>query len=154
MLKKFSYLVAALSVALASTQAMADRVGMPGNMPPSYAECGSCHTSYVPALLPAKSWSNLMGSLGKHFGTDASMDQKSAAEISSWLTNNAAGTRGLSEAPRDNRITNSAWFARKHREVGNTVWLRASIKSRANCTACHRQAGNGDFEEDNVRIPR
>ncbi len=154
MLKKFTQLVAALSVALASTHAMADSIGMPGNMPKSYAECGSCHTSYAPALLPAKSWLSLMGSLGKHFGTDASMDQKSAAEISSWLKNNAAGARRSADVPRDNRITNSAWFASEHREVGSAVWLRASIKSRANCTACHRQAGNGDFEEDNVRIPR
>jgi mono/diheme cytochrome c family protein len=155
MRKNLSQFVAGLCVALASAQAMADRAGMPGSMPKSYvAECASCHTPYAPGLLPAKSWRSVMSSLDKHFGTDASMDAKSVAEISAWLQNNAANSRKFADAPPDNRITSSAWFARKHREVGKNVWLRASIKSRSNCAACHQQAANGNFEEDNVRIPR
>lgn len=154
-MKKLSRLVAGLCVALVSAQAMADRIGMPGNMPKSYVtECASCHTSYAPGLLPAKSWSSVMNSLDKHFGTDASIDAKSVAEISAWLQSNAAGSRKFAAAPPDNRITSSPWFARKHREVGKDVWLRASVKSRSNCVACHQQAAKGDFDEDSVRIPR
>ena len=155
MINNLSRLVAGLCVALASAQVIADSAGMPGSMPKSYAaECASCHTPYPPGLLPAKSWSSVMGSLDKHFGTDASIDAKSVAEISAWLQNNAASARKFAEAPPDNRITSSAWFVRKHREVGKDVWLRASVKSRANCAACHQQAAKGDFDEDNVRIPR
>jgi nitrate/TMAO reductase-like tetraheme cytochrome c subunit len=155
MMKNLTQLAAALCVALISTQALADRIGMPGNMPKSYlAECASCHTPYAPGLLPAKSWSNLMGSLDKHFGADAAIDAKSAREISAWLQANAATSRKFAAAAPDNRITSGAWFAREHREVGNDAWLRASIKSRANCGACHLQAARGDFNEDNVRIPR
>lgn len=154
-MKKSFQLLAGLCVALGSMQAMADSIGMPGNMPKSFmGECASCHTPYAPGLLPAKSWLSVMTSLDKHYGTDASIDAKSVAQISTWLQSNAAGSRKLSETPPDNRITSSAWFARKHREVGKDVWLRASVKSRSNCIACHQQAAKGDFEEDNVRIPR
>ena len=31
---------------------------------------------------------------------------------------------------------------------------RKSIGSAANCTACHRQAEQGNFEEDAIRIPK
>jgi hypothetical protein len=34
------------------------------------------------------------------------------------------------------------------------MFKRAAIKSPANCTACHRDAAQGDFEEDRVRIPK
>lgn len=155
MMKQLPHIVAGLCIALASAQVMADSIGMPGSMPKSYAaECASCHTPYAPGLLPAKSWLSVMSSLDKHFGTDASIDEKSVAEISAWLRNNAATSRKFSEVPPDNRITSSVWFAKKHREVGKDVWLRASIKSRANCAACHQQAAKGDFDEDSVRIPR
>lgn len=154
-MKKLFRFAAMLWVALACTQSMADDVGMPGKMPKSFAaECASCHTLYAPGLLPAKSWLSVMGSLDKHFGTDASIDEKSVAEISAWLKDNAASSRKFAEAPRDNRISNSAWFARKHSELGKDVWLRPSIKSRSNCVACHQQASRGHFDEDSVRIPR
>lgn len=152
---KFSRLAIGASLALASALAMADRIGMPGNMPPSFtAECASCHTAYAPGLLPAKSWQGVMNSLDKHYGTDASIDAKSVAEISAWLQKNAASSRKFSEAPPDNRITSSEWFTRKHREIKKEVWLRASVKSRSNCIACHQQASKGDFDDDNVKIPR
>lgn len=148
-------ILAGSCAALLSAPALADNVGMPGNMPKSYAaECASCHIPYAPGLLPAKSWRGIMLSLDKHYGTDASLDPKSVAEIAAWLDQYAAGSRKFAEPSPDNRISSSAWFARKHREIGKEVWLRASVKSRANCAACHRQAEKGNFDEDNVRIPK
>jgi hypothetical protein len=38
--------------------------------------------------------------------------------------------------------------------VGSKVWKRASIKSAANCGACHSGAARGDFDEDRVKIPQ
>ena len=52
-------------------------------------ECAACHMAYPPGLLPAASWQRLMGSLDKHFGTDASLDAASVREISGWLKSNA-----------------------------------------------------------------
>ena len=34
-------------------------------------ECGSCHVAYPPQLLTAQNWQRLMGSLDKHFGSNA-----------------------------------------------------------------------------------
>ena len=42
----------------------------------------------------------------------------------------------MREAPPQDRITQSAWFERKHRDIEPAVWKRASIGSRANCMAC------------------
>lgn len=148
-------LITGSCAALLSAYALADNVGMPNSMPKSYAaECASCHIPYAPGLLPSKSWQGIMHSLDKHYGTDASMDQKSVTEISAWLDRYAASSRKFAESSPDNRITSSAWFARKHRKVDKDAWLRTAIKSRANCAACHQQAAQGDFEEDDVRIPR
>ncbi|NMM37000.1 MAG: cytochrome C [Glaciimonas sp.] len=141
--------------ALLSANALAESVGMPNTMPKSYtAECASCHIPYAPGLLPSKSWLGIMHSLDKHYGTDASIDAQSVTEISAWLDKYSSGSRKFSEVSPDYRISSSAWFARKHREVRKDVWLRTAIKSRANCSACHKQAAQGDFDEDNVRIPK
>ncbi len=155
MKNSLSRFLIASSLMLGSTLALADRIGMPGNMPKSFtAECASCHTAYAPGLLPAKSWQGVMNSLDKHYGTDASIDAKSLAEISAWLQINAASSRKFTEAPPDNRITGSDWFARKHGEIKKDVWLRASVKSKSNCIACHQQANKGDFDDDSVKIPK
>ena len=59
---------------------------------------------------------------------------------------------GASAAPL--RITETRWFVRKHDEVSQATWSRKSIGSAANCAACHRQAEQGVFDEDTVRIPK
>ena len=95
-----------------------------------------------------------MGSLDKHFGTDASLDPASAREISGWLNTNAGTSRRVSEVTPQDRITKSAWFVRQHDEVSSSVWKRKAVGTAANCAACHTQATQGDFNEDNVRIPK
>lgn len=121
---------------------------------PAYLqECAACHIAYPPSMLPAASWQRLMSNLPRHFGTDASLDAATAQEISAWLRRNADTRQGLTAPPED-RITRSVWFLRKHDEVPADTWKRASIKSAANCSACHSRAPKGDFDEDHVRIPR
>ncbi|MDE2428340.1 MAG: diheme cytochrome c [Burkholderiales bacterium] len=133
----------------------ADDIGMPAVVLKSYtSECAACHVAYAPGLLPAPAWNRLMNSLENHYGSDASIDEKSVKEISTWLQKHGASTRRFNEAPPDNRITSTAWFVRKHREIGSAVWTRTAVKSRANCVACHQRAAKGIFEEDEVRIPR
>lgn len=123
-------------------------------LPKVKQECTSCHGAYAPGLLPAESWQRLMNTLPQHFGADASLDAASAKEITTWLTANAGTYKRVREAPPGDRITQSAWFVRKHDEVPATTWKRASIRSPANCNACHAQADQGDFNEHGVRIPR
>jgi nitrate/TMAO reductase-like tetraheme cytochrome c subunit len=130
------------------------KMTMPTDMPASYeAECASCHMAYPPALLSQQSWKNLMSGLSKHFGTDASLDPKTQTELTNWLVKNATTRQKYSETAPENRITKTSWFIRKHDEVSADVWKRASIKSPANCGACHIDAANGVFSEKNIKIP-
>lgn len=115
------------------------------------AECASCHMAYPPGLLPATSWRRLMGGLAQHYGVNAELDDDSLREISDYLQQHAAPAR--TPAPPQDRITQSAWFVRKHREFSPQDWAHAAVKSAANCAACHVGAAQGDFEEDRVRLP-
>ena len=117
-------------------------------------ECGSCHVAYPPGLLPAASWARIMGGLGKHFGTDASLDATSTAEIAAWLKANAGTDRRAAQEPPQDRISHASWFVRQHDEVSASTWKRASIGSPSNCSACHAGAAKGDFNEHAVRIPK
>ena len=97
-----------------------------------------------------------MGSLNKHYGTDASLDEASTRSIIGWLKANAGTYKRVSEEPPQDRITKSTWFLRKHRdgEVPVGVWKRASVGSPSNCVACHAQAAQGHFNEHDVKIPK
>ena len=116
-------------------------------------ECAACHVAYPPGLLPAASWERIMGGLDRHFGTDASLDATTAAEIKTWLVAHAARGGRIGEPPQD-RISRSSWFVRQHDELPASTWKRASIGSPANCAACHAGAARGDFNEHQVRIPQ
>ncbi len=143
-----------VAVWLASTSAWAD--SYKGPTPPAVytQECGSCHLAFPPNLLPKASWQRVMNGLDKHYASDASLDAATQKQIDTWLqTYGGQGKRAREEPPQD-RITRSAWFERKHRGVSAATFKPASIKSPANCTACHRDAAQGDFEEDRVRIPK
>ncbi len=140
---------------LSATLALADgRPLQPRQMLPLYTqECAACHLAYPPGLLPASSWRRVMTGLERHYGTDASLDPAAVQQIATWLQANAGTYKRVSEAPAEDRITRSAWFARKHRELDDTVWRHASVKSAANCAACHTQAEQGRFDDDALRFP-
>lgn len=114
-------------------------------------ECSACHVGYPPQLLPARSWRAIMEGLGKHFGTDASLDPRAAAEVTAFLEQHAGRDRG---GPAAIRITDTAWFQKEHHEVPASTWAHPEVKSRANCPACHRAAERGDYGERTLRLPR
>lgn len=118
-------------------------------------ECSSCHIAYVPRLLPAESWRNMMAGLDKHFGTDASLDDKDNNEITAFLVTNASRRPSSTPTP-PLRISETAWFRREHNErhVKPAVWKNPQVKSPANCAACHPRADLGKFNEHEIRIPR
>lgn len=141
--------VAALGTARADGGALAPR-----HTPPAYIqECAACHTAYPPGLLPARSWQRLMTGLDRHYGTDASLDPATVKQLSDWLQANAGTYKRVNEEPPQDRITRSAWFERKHRKVDAAVWAQASVKSAANCSACHGGADRGEFDDDALRFP-
>ena len=154
---KTKHLIAALAL-LAATFSGAVRAEERGSStPPSplYAqECASCHIAYPAGMLPASSWERLMSNLPKHFGVDASLEPAQLKQLTPWLVSHAGTMRRVADNPPQDRISQSAWFVRKHHEVPADTWKRASIKSASNCAACHRGADKGDFDEDNVRVPK
>jgi len=116
-------------------------------------ECGSCHIAYPPRLLPASSWKQIMSGLDKHFGSDASLDQKTADQVAAFLERNA-GRERASRKSSTLRITDTRWFRHEHAEISARTWNNPKIKSASNCEACHAGAANGNFSEHRVRIPR
>lgn len=117
------------------------------------AECGSCHVAYPAQLLPATSWQRLMKGLDKHFGTDASVDAATAAEIGAFLDKYAGSKRGIA-GETTLRVSETAWFQREHSKVDAATWKNPKVKSAANCTACHTAAEAGDYRERGIRIPQ
>ena len=149
----------ALSVALlaVSLPALADRLPVPAH-PLYQEECGSCHLAYPPQMLDAHSWLHVMNGLDKHFGSDASLDPARRAAISDFLGRNAGSRKtGVTADAKGQpllRISDTAYFKRKHREIDPAVWKRAAVKSPANCAACHTRATEGDWSERSVIIPK
>lgn len=128
---------------------------MPRDMPKAYTqECAACHTAYPPGMLPKASWTRIMSGLDKHYGTDASLDAATVKQLSSWLQTHGGTYKRVRETPPpDDRITRSEWFLRKHRELDPSVWTHISVKSAANCAACHTAANQGNFDDNNLRFP-
>jgi len=147
----------ALLAATLAPQAWAEggaRINSVPPLPKYQQECASCHIAYPAGMLPPASWQRVMNTLDRHFGVDASLDAATARQISTWLAANAGTYKRVREEPPQDRITRSAWFVRKHDEVPASAWKLAAVKSPSNCSACHKLADQGDFNERNVRIPR
>lgn len=119
-------------------------------------ECGSCHVAYPPQLLSGAAWQSVIAGLDRHFGTDASLEGAKAREIGRFLAANAGGPERFDPGP-DPRITATPWFRRKHRDghhgLSAAVWKSPAVKSPANCEACHRNAAQGSYGEDDIRLP-
>ena len=146
--------LAAAILAAAATSAPAGEHRYAATNQTWQAECASCHIAYPPQLLPAHSWQRLMDGLDRHFGTDAGLAPAAASEIGRFLQANAAQGKRAARVEGSLRITETAWFTRKHDEVPARTWRHADVRSPANCSACHRQAEQGDYSERSVRIPK
>jgi len=153
-------IIAASLLALLATLALpaqADNYSVPKNAA-FEEECASCHMAYPPQMLHADSWRAMMGDLSHHFGSDASIDEKRRIAIADFLVANSGGrktgnTRDAQGKPLL-RITETARFEKKHREISAATWKRASIKSPANCGACHTRAAAGEYSERSINIPK
>lgn len=128
-----------------------------------HAECSVCHVAYPPGLLPERSWRAIMDGLDRHFGENASLDPADRRTITEFLAANAADRvdnrwahqiAAATPAGRTPlRITEFAWFERKHDELRAEVWKRKEVGSPANCGACHPGAEKGRFDEAAVVVP-
>ncbi len=99
------------------------------------SECGSCHIAYPPQLMSTENWQGLMGSLDKHFGSDATLDPKVNKDILGFLKRNAGSGELYSSTSL--RISDTPWFKREHHVIAAKEWSNSNVKSRSNCESCH-----------------
>jgi hypothetical protein len=126
-------------------------------------ECGACHLDFPPGLLTAASHRRVLAGLERHFGQNAELEADVRDRLEAWLIARSAESGSdrrsrkilTSTSPADAplRITEGAWFQRKHRKAGPGVVARPSIRTFANCGACHPGARDWDFDDDRVKIP-
>ncbi len=133
-----------------------------GNLPPvdhpaTLKECGDCHIPFQPQMLPMRSWRAIMSNLANHFGDNATLPEKTRADIEAYLVANAADApgdvlgkpflRGTPAGATPLRITDTSYWKYAHGEVSDAAFADPNIKKRSNCAACHRNAKRGQFGE-------
>jgi hypothetical protein len=122
-------------------------------------ECGACHMAFQPQFLPQRSWRRLMDGLANHFGEDASLPEATRQEIADYLIANAGDVSSSREGRRfaksiapdktPLRISEVPRWVHEHRgEVRESIWSDPRVRSKANCTACHRGAETGWYDDD------
>ncbi len=133
----------------------------------TYTEnCGECHFAYQPGLLPRRSWEALMtpARLEDHFGENAELDEADRKEILAFLSKHAADDssykrsikirKSLKSGQTPLRISEVPYIRRKHHELGRReIEDNKDVRFAGNCSACHRKAAEGIYDEDSVRIP-
>lgn len=147
-----------LIIALLPLAALADDVRPLRDAPPAFqSECGSCHVAFPPQLLGADDWRHVMRALDKHYGDNASLDEKTRQQLEDFLVRHAGGTKlgaGSTARPGEPpRLTQTDWFVRKHREVRSSDWQHPKVKTPANCVACHTKAAEGSYREREIVMP-
>jgi cytochrome b len=125
-------------------------------------ECGACHHSFHPSLLPRASWALLMKNLGNHFSEDASLPATEREEIAEYLSQYAAeawDTRAahlfsLTSADSPFSITATPAWQRIHRKLTPAQFAAPQVRARSNCIACHGDADSGRFDPQATIIPK
>ena len=125
--------------------------------------CGACHFSYQPELLPSSSWKKILTGLNDHYGNEIILDEESKNNIQDYLMRNSAevssakrsikimrSLRGQSPI----RITEVPYIRKKHHDISASVFARKSVGSFSNCVVCHKTASQGIYDDDNVVIPK
>jgi cytochrome c551/c552 len=125
--------------------------------------CGACHFSYQPELLPSSSWKKVLAGLNDHYGNEIDLDEESRKNIQDYLMSNCADGSSAKRSVKimhslhgqsPMRITDVPYIREKHHEISASVFSRKSIGSFSNCMACHKTASQGIYDDDNVVIPK
>lgn len=103
----------------------------------------------------------MMGSLDSHFGENAGLDVETTKEVEGYLTETTENSgyqyrklfRNLdNKTPL--RVTELPYFIRKHDGIPAKFLVdNDKLSSFSQCSACHKNAEKGRFDEDDVSIP-
>jgi len=103
------------------------------------SECGDCHISYQPQMLPQRSWRRLLDGLGDHFGEELSLEGDSRQEVLRYLLDNAADVSTQKQARKFLRDLGSG---------------DDPIRITDACEVCHTKAEQGLYDDDDgLRVP-
>lgn len=126
-------------------------------------ECGSCHITYPPYLLPKNAWRVMMGDLENHFGDDAWVNPATNASILAFLLANSAEDsthqsslkilKSLKGNDTTIAITQTPFWKHKHEDIEKDVFSSKEVKTKANCKACHKDIDRGLIENDLISVP-
>ncbi len=131
-----------------------------------YTDCGDCHKTYPPFMLPKRSWERIMDNLDNHFGeeiTEANISKQARVSILNFLTNNCAeqssnkiafkliNSLDKNEAPKS--ITKTYYWRKAHENIDPAVFKSKEVEDRAHCWACHEGFENGIFDNNKISIP-
>ncbi|MDD5358647.1 MAG: cytochrome b/b6 domain-containing protein [Sulfurovaceae bacterium] len=132
-----------------------------------YTDCGNCHKTYPPYMLPSRSWKRIMKDLDNHFGeeiTEANISKEARTSILTYLTNNSSehstnkvafklmNSLSKDEAPK--AITKTDYWREIHKDIDPKIFKSKKVKSRAYCWSCHEGFENGIFRNDKISIPK
>ena len=124
-------------------------------------ECGSCHLAYQPELLPKASWKKLMGDLENHFGDDVQLTPNKHYALSRFIYKKAGGEQTYRskqimaslKSATPIRITEIPYIKELHKTVNKDLFKRKTIRSFANCEACHLSADGGLYYPKHIHVP-
>jgi hypothetical protein len=114
-------------------------------------------------LLPSASWGKLLGGLDDHFGQPLDVDTETLATLREYLRGKAADKSSSRQAAKimkslgggvPIRVTDVPYIRDQHHEISSDAFSRKLIGSLSNCSACHRTAENGVYDDDFVEIPK
>ncbi|HXH03917.1 MAG TPA: cytochrome b/b6 domain-containing protein [Candidatus Competibacteraceae bacterium] len=124
-------------------------------------QCGACHTTYHPSLLPARSWAALLAGQRDHFGEDLVLEESALAALGRFLTEHAAEREETEAAYRIHRsvaadatplrITATPYWRDKHAAIPEPAW--SAVGRRSNCGGCHLDAEQGSYADGAMRLP-
>jgi hypothetical protein len=124
---------------------------------------GGCHWTFLPGLLPQRSWGATMENLEDHFGEKIQLPPETSKAILNYLAQGAAEFTesrvsikildSVGEEP-PLRISTIPYIQKHHEDVEEDAWNHPSIGGRGNCVACHQNVEkDGLFDEDEVDYP-
>jgi hypothetical protein len=127
--------------------------------------CTECHFVYQADFLPERSWKKMFEpqELKNHFGKEVNLSNDLKEKFLTYYSQNSCdkedtkGRRKISKSidPETTplRISEVPYIESKHEDLKKEMFVEnEKVKSRANCSACHK-AENGEYEEDDVKVP-
>lgn len=125
-------------------------------------ECGTCHLAYQPELLPKASWEKIMAGMKDHFGEELYLDEASAAKLTDYMTKNSADSSKAARAVKvmeslggetPLRIMEVPYIQEYHKDLSEATISQKTVRSLANCEACHISAHGGLYIREHIHVP-